>query len=151
MDDRFVSLLDGVHRRIVVEITENRAIDAPASLDARLRTLRQRGVRLAIDDAGAGYAGLQRLIELGPDIVKLDLALIRGIDQDLARTALAEAMVGFCRATGALLVAEGIETVGELERLIEIGIDLGQGYLLARPGPLPIEENSVLLCRAPAG
>jgi EAL domain-containing protein (putative c-di-GMP-specific phosphodiesterase class I) len=96
-----------------------------------------RGVEIAVDDAGAGFASLRHVIELRPDYVKLDITLIRGVGDDDARRALVAGMVHFAAETGCLLVAEGIETEAELEALRQLGVGLGQGYLLGRPGPLP--------------
>jgi EAL domain-containing protein (putative c-di-GMP-specific phosphodiesterase class I) len=90
-------------------------------------------VRIAVDDAGAGFAGLQHILEIGPDLVKLDLALVRGVDADPARRALIGGMVAFARDTGATLLAEGVETPAEAATLRELGVSLGQGYLYGRP------------------
>lgn len=122
--------------RIVLEITEQAIAGDFDRLAWQLDALREEGLRLAVDDAGAGYAGLQQILRLRPDIIKLDKSLTRGIDADQARASLAEAMTGFARRTGALVVAEGIETAEELAVLRSLGIDRGQGYLLGRPMPL---------------
>lgn len=90
-----------------------------------------------MDDAGAGYSSLHHVLRLRPDVIKLDVSLIRGIDTDPVRQAMADALVSFGRSAGAQLLAEGIETTAELETLTTLGVDFGQGYLLARPGPLP--------------
>jgi EAL domain-containing protein (putative c-di-GMP-specific phosphodiesterase class I) len=95
------------------------------------------GVEIAVDAAGAGFASLRHVIELRPGYVKLDISLIRGVGDDDARQALVAGMVHFAAETGCLLVAEGIETDTELAALRRLGIGLGQGYLLGRPGPLP--------------
>jgi EAL domain-containing protein (putative c-di-GMP-specific phosphodiesterase class I) len=97
---------------------------------------RAQGVRIAADDTGAGYSGLQHLLRLRPNVVKLDIALTRHIDEDPARRALASALVTFADEIGAALVAEGVETVGELRALRALGIAAAQGYLLGRPGPM---------------
>ena len=124
--------------RIVLELTEHTRIDDyPALLEA-LDELRQHGVRIAVDDAGAGYAGLQQILGLRPDIIKLDVDLTRGIDTDPVRRALAACLVRFGEDTNSVIVAEGIETAAELETLRQLGVPWGQGYLLARPGPLPL-------------
>jgi EAL domain-containing protein (putative c-di-GMP-specific phosphodiesterase class I) len=94
-------------------------------------------VKVAVDDAGAGYSGLQHLVQMEPDIIKMDMSLTRGIHENAARRALASAMVHYCRETGSQMVAEGIETQQELLTLQALGIGRGQGYLLGRPGPLP--------------
>ena len=94
-------------------------------------------MRIAVDDAGTGYAGLLHVLRLQPDFVKLDIALIRNIDQDRARRALVTALIAFTAETGAVLIAEGIETPSELATLHQLGIPYGQGYLLSRPCPFP--------------
>jgi hypothetical protein len=94
-----------------------------------------RGARLAIDNAGAGYAGLRHVVELSPDYLKLDRELVHGIDQDPNRRALMRAVVAFAREVGTSVIAEGVETRAELEVLREAEVHLVQGYLLARPGP----------------
>lgn len=88
------------------------------------------------DDAGAGYSSLQHILQLKPDTIKLDLSLTRAVDVDPARRALATALIFFARETGMRIVAEGIETEAELQMLKELGVNMGQGYLLGRPGPL---------------
>ncbi|GAA4992523.1 GGDEF domain-containing phosphodiesterase [Kineococcus glutinatus] len=133
----FARLLAG-HRleRLVVEVTEHEAIDDYSRLRQALEPLRARGLRVAVDDTGAGYASMRHVLALVPDVVKLDISLVRGIDADTSRGALAAALVAFAGATGARLVAEGVETAAELTRLRELGVHWGQGYHLARPVPL---------------
>ena len=125
-------LLRGRTRAIVLEITEHVAIDDYPALRASLAALGPT-VRLAVDDAGAGYASLRHILELAPDFVKLDIGLIRGIDMDPARQALLAGMGYFAVKRKIRLVAEGIETATELESLRGLAIRYGQGYLLARP------------------
>lgn len=121
--------------RIVVELTEHEQIgDYPAVLGA-LAGLRDRGLRLAVDDAGAGFASLQHITRLSPDIIKLDIAFVRDVDTDPSRRAVARAMIAFAAELGATLIAEGIETSAELDQLLALGASLGQGYHLARPAP----------------
>lgn len=122
---------------IVVEITEHEPVDDYPRLAADLTGLRRLGVRIAIDDTGAGFASLQHILQLAPDIVKLDISLTRGIDHDRARRALAASLITFADETGMEIVAEGIETRAELEALLELGVPFGQGFYLAEPGPLP--------------
>jgi EAL domain-containing protein (putative c-di-GMP-specific phosphodiesterase class I) len=93
------------------------------------------GYRIAVDDLGAGYAGLTSLVELDPDVVKLDMALIRDIDRDPRKRRVVASLVRLCTELDRLVIAEGVERQGELEVLRELGCDLIQGYLLARPGP----------------
>lgn len=130
-------LLEPASERIVLELTEHTRVDDPTELLATLAPIRALGTRIAVDDAGAGYAGLRQILQLRPDIIKLDTDLTRGIDQDPARRALSTAMVAFANEIDATIIAEGIETSEELDTLRAVGINSGQGYHLARPGPLP--------------
>lgn len=123
--------------RIVLEVTEHEEVRDYEALHAALRPLREQGLRLAVDDVGAGFASMRHVLCLAPDVVKLDVSLVRDIDADQARRALATALVAFARTTGASVVAEGIETGAELEALRSLGVDRGQGYYLGRPAPLP--------------
>lgn len=119
--------------RIMFEVTESeRVVDVP-HLRAILDHYRQRGFVVAIDDFGAGYAGLNLLSELRTDLVKLDMGLARGIDADHARQAIVRGMVAVCSELGIRVLAEGVETEAELETLRAMDIDLFQGYLFARP------------------
>ncbi|HEV8064671.1 MAG TPA: EAL domain-containing protein [Acidimicrobiales bacterium] len=122
---------------IVLEITEHVGIEDYEALADSLERLRATGLRIAIDDMGSGYASLRHILNLRPDIIKLDIALTRGIDEDPARQALAIALVSFREEIEAVLVAEGIETQSELEILIQLGLQHGQGYHLGKPGDLP--------------
>lgn len=131
--------LDGLGRdarRLVVEMTEHVPVSDYAALGDALRTLRGRGIRFAVDDAGAGYASLRHLIRTAPDIIKIDLGLVRGIDQDLLLRSVTRALANFGEQSGALVVAEGIETEGELRTLRALGVEYGQGYLFGHPVPL---------------
>jgi EAL domain-containing protein (putative c-di-GMP-specific phosphodiesterase class I) len=120
-------------RRIVMELTEEDRVDDYPRLSHALRSLRLSGVRLAIDDTGAGFASLAHILKLSPDIIKLDRELTSGIDHDPVRKALAGALVTFASYTGADIVAEGIENAAELDVLRELGIAYGQGFFLCRP------------------
>ncbi len=135
--DRLAALLaDRGGRAIVLEVTEHAVVDDYAALREAVAALGE-GVRVAVDDAGAGFSSLRHVIELRPDFVKLDMGLVRGVDDDDARRALVAGMVHFANETGCILVAEGIETEAELSALRTLGIGFGQGFLLGRPGPLP--------------
>ncbi len=124
--------------RIVLELTERVALHTVSAVVQRVAALREQGYRIAIDDLGAGYAGLGTLALLHPEIVKLDMCLVRDIDTIHTKARLVEAMVTLCKDLGILVVAEGVETVAELDTLQSLGCDLIQGYLLARPGkPFP--------------
>ncbi len=138
LDDRVRTLLlDQPTERVVVELTEHIPVSDYDVLTDTLAELRECGVRLSVDDAGAGYASLRHILLLRPDMIKLDIYLTRDIDADPVRRALASSLVSFARSLGASLIAEGVETTSERERLSALGVDLGQGYLLGRPAPLP--------------
>lgn len=132
--------------RLVVEVTEHAAVADWAALDRCLHDLRSMGIRIAIDDAGAGHSGLQQMVRLRPDIIKLDRSLVDRIDEDRARRSLCAAMVHYAAETGASLVAEGIERTEEAHVLRGLGVQKGQGFLLARPMPL---HDALAFCGAP--
>jgi EAL domain-containing protein (putative c-di-GMP-specific phosphodiesterase class I) len=121
--------------RLTLEVTEHAAVNSYEALNSELAPLRARGLKLAIDDAGAGFAGLQHILQLQPDIIKLDMTLIQTIDVDPARRALAGAMQMFARQTGAVLIAEGVESQAELSTLAQLSFMRAQGYLLGKPQP----------------
>ena len=133
---RLLRMVGGVLDRLVLELTEQVPVEDYDVLNAAIAPFREGGARLAVDDTGAGYAGLRHLIALAPEVVKLDLSLTRGIDRDPARRALASALVRFGRDTGAEVVAEGVETPEELDTLRTLEVPWAQGYLIARPQPL---------------
>ena len=122
--------------RMVIEITEHEAIEDYAELAVALAPLRERGIRVAIDDAGAGFASLRHTLLMKPDIVKVDISITRDIDSDRAKRALASALISFAEEMEMTIVAEGIETAEELDALIELGVTIGQGFYLAEPGPI---------------
>jgi EAL domain-containing protein (putative c-di-GMP-specific phosphodiesterase class I) len=119
--------------RIVVEITEHSRIDDYAAIRFALSRARLEGLRLAIDDAGAGFASFNHILALAPDIIKLDVSLIQGVDRDPNRRSLVTSMLNFGRQIGTEIIAEGIETEPELATLRELGVRYGQGFLLGRP------------------
>jgi EAL domain-containing protein (putative c-di-GMP-specific phosphodiesterase class I)/DNA-binding NarL/FixJ family response regulator len=121
--------------RIVVEITEHARIDDYGRLDRALGKLRALGVRLAIDDAGAGFASLRHILQLAPDLIKLDRSLIQGIDHERSQQALAAGLISFADRIDATIVAEGIEHPRQVDALTALGVAYGQGYHLGRPGP----------------
>lgn len=121
--------------RIVVELTEHVHVPDYDVLDRALRPLRAAGLRLAVDDAGAGFASLQHILRLAADFIKLDRSLITSLQDDPARQSLIRAMEHFASETGAVVVAEGVETAAELAALTDLGIRYVQGYLLGRPAP----------------
>jgi EAL domain-containing protein (putative c-di-GMP-specific phosphodiesterase class I) len=118
-------------QRLVLEITEHAAIDDYRLLRSALAPLTDR-VRLAVDDVGAGYSGLRHILDIGPDILKLDMSLTRDVDHDAARRALIAAMVDFADGIGCRIVAEGIEREGELAVLRDLGVGAGQGWHFSR-------------------
>lgn len=142
------AMLRPVASRIVIEITEHQAVEDYDALTAHLEKLREDGARLAIDDAGAGFASLRHALRLAPDIIKADMSIVRGIDGDDGRRALASALVSFAGQMGMTIVAEGVETERELETLLSIGVTHGQGYLLAMPGPLPLPTRAATVHEA---
>lgn len=123
--------------RLVVELTEHSSVEDYDELRRALAPLREQGLRLAVDDAGAGYASFRHILALAADVIKLDRTLIAGIDTDPARQALAAAVVSFAHDMEAMVIAEGIETDAELSALEQIGVDSAQGYLLGRPTTSP--------------
>jgi EAL domain-containing protein (putative c-di-GMP-specific phosphodiesterase class I) len=132
LSDAAATILRHAPRPLVVELTEHVAIEDYPSLAAALRGLGP-SIRLAVDDAGSGFASLRHILELAPDVVKLDIGLIRGLDEDAARQALVAGMVHFADLSHFFLIAEGVETEPERDALIALGVRLGQGYLLGRP------------------
>lgn len=136
LSGRLEPLLAGAHRGwLVLEVTEHEEVADFAGLRDALRRLSAHA-RIAIDDVGAGYSGLRHLVDLGPDLLKLDMSLTRDVHRDPARRALAGAMVGFASEIGAKLIAEGIETAEEQAVLADLGVDFGQGYLFGKPAPV---------------
>jgi EAL domain-containing protein (putative c-di-GMP-specific phosphodiesterase class I) len=126
-------------QRVVLEITERASLDALPNLRHRVGQLRAMGYRIALDDLGAGYAGLNSFVCLEPEFVKLDMSLIRDIHQSDAKRKIVGTMVGLCHEMGKQIIAEGVELGAERDTLIELGCDLLQGYLFARPGrPFPV-------------
>ena len=120
--------------RIIFEVTEQEQVLDIDHLTGILRAYRKQGFMTAIDDFGAGYAGLNLLADFQPDLIKLDMLLIRGIDQDPVRQILVEATLQMCRKLNIRVIGEGVETLGELQVLRDMGVELFQGYLLAKPG-----------------
>ncbi|MDH4334251.1 MAG: EAL domain-containing protein [Chloroflexota bacterium] len=134
-DPRLLRLLELAKRRpVVLEITERMAIDDYPAARAALDQLAG-SVDIAVDDAGAGFASLRHVVELRPRYVKLDLALVRGIESDPARQAMVAGMVYFARDTGCLLIAEGLEHASERDVLRRLGVPFAQGFLFGRPAP----------------
>jgi EAL domain-containing protein (putative c-di-GMP-specific phosphodiesterase class I) len=118
---------------VVLEVTERGSLERVSDLEGRIRRLRELGYRVAIDDFGAGYAALNSFAALRPDVAKLDMGLVRGVDRDPYRRTLIATVLAMCRDLGILSVAEGIETPQEREVLVDLGCDLLQGFLIGRP------------------
>jgi diguanylate cyclase (GGDEF)-like protein len=137
--------LDGV----VIEITEEERVLDVQALQRHLDPLRARGARIAVDDAGEGYAGLQQVMSMRADMIKLDRALVADVHADPAKIALIGSLVHFARSTGATICAEGVETLDELRVLVHLGVAHGQGWALGRPAPAWPEVNpdAARICR----
>jgi EAL domain-containing protein (putative c-di-GMP-specific phosphodiesterase class I)/ActR/RegA family two-component response regulator len=123
--------------RVVLEITERATVESVRGLGERARRLRGLGFRLAVDDLGAGYAGLNTIAQLEPDVVKIDMGLVRNLHTAPMKRTVISSVMGLAREMGSRVVAEGVETGAERHALEELSVDLLQGYLLGRPGPLP--------------
>jgi|WetSurMetagenome_2_1015567.scaffolds.fasta_scaffold20432_4 EAL domain-containing protein (putative c-di-GMP-specific phosphodiesterase class I) len=129
------SPLSRVAGRVVLEITERASVGSIGDLQARLEILRRLGYRLAIDDLGAGFSGLSCFAQLKPEVVKLDMSLVRGVERDGTKQKLIQAMTALCGQLGMLVIIEGVETVAERDMVVGLGGDLLQGYLFAQPSP----------------
>ena len=132
-------------RGIIVEITEQTAIESYAALEPHLDQLRGQGALIAVDDAGSAYAGLAHILDLRPSLIKLDRKLVSGIDADEAKRALVEMLGTFSSRIDCWLLAEGIETAAEYRTIAALGVPLAQGFYLARPGrPWPALATDVM-------
>lgn len=120
--------------QLIFEITENEELVDKEHLKSIIREYKRQGFKTAIDDFGAGYAGLHLLAEFQPDIIKLDMGLVRAIDTDPVRQAIVRGILGVCSALDIETIAEGVETMAEFEVLRGMGVGLFQGYLFAKPG-----------------
>ncbi len=119
--------------RIAFEVAEQEHVVDKLHLKNIMRSYRRHGFGTAIDDFGAGYAGLELLADFQPDVIKIDMSLLRGIDTDSVRQAIVQGVIGICTALQIGVVAEGVETAAELQTLQGMGVHLFQGYLFARP------------------
>lgn len=137
--------------RLLLEVTEHVSIGDYGLIADALEPLRKQGLRLAVDDAGAGYASFRHILKLKPDVIKLDGSLIRNIDSSIESRALAAALVRFAEETGSKVVAECIETEAELAVLRELKVNKAQGYLLGRPAPITAPVSSVFTGSFSAG
>lgn len=138
VNPRFLSALVATGRcpQIVVEVTEHAPIADYDAVNAAMSRLREHGVRLAVDDAGAGFASLRHIVRLAPDLIKIDGELTRHVGADRSQRALTSALIAFARETGATIVAEGLETDEQIGALRSLGVEVGQGFRLGRPAPL---------------
>jgi EAL domain-containing protein (putative c-di-GMP-specific phosphodiesterase class I)/putative methionine-R-sulfoxide reductase with GAF domain len=134
LEPELARLRDAMPNRLVIEVTEQAPVDDYAILREELANWLASGARIAIDDTGAGYSSLRHVIELTPDFLKLDRAMVEDIDRDRNRYALVRSLVAFAREVGTSVIAEGIERMEELDVLRRAGVAFGQGFLLARPG-----------------
>ncbi|MDZ4693544.1 MAG: EAL domain-containing response regulator [Deltaproteobacteria bacterium] len=133
-----VAPLSKVASRVVLEITERVNLDGISDIERRMSALRELGFRLAVDDLGAGYAGLTSFVKIRPDIVKVDMSLVRNIHLDAAKRKLVGALIDLSTSMGIQTVIEGIENADELAVVVELGADLMQGFHFAVPGiPFP--------------
>lgn len=140
------TLADARPGQLVLEITEHAQVDDYEALDAALTRLRGLGVRVAIDDVGAGFASLRHVLRLDPEIIKLDHEITRGVEHDAGRAKLVGGLIAGASAVSTLVVAEGIETEAQLQRLRDLGVRGGQGFFIGRPTDLQsaIEDGSIL-------
>ena len=130
--------LSQIASRVVLEITERASLEKVKDVRSRVAALREMGFRIAVDDLGAGYAGLTSFALLEPEIVKFDMTLVRDVHQSATKQKLIRSMAELCHDMGMLVVGEGVETAAERDMLVELGCDLLQGYLFAKPGkPFP--------------
>jgi EAL domain-containing protein (putative c-di-GMP-specific phosphodiesterase class I)/CheY-like chemotaxis protein len=132
------SPLSRVASRVVLEITERASLDGVSDVRSRIKALRDLGFRLAVDDLGAGYAGLSSFANIEPEVVKIDMSLVRGVDSSAVKRQIVEKLSALARELGIIVVAEGVESASERDALRSIGCDLLQGYLFAKPAfPFP--------------
>lgn len=138
LDERCRHLLDALPTdRIVLELSEHDRVMDYQLLSRALGPLRERGMRLAIDDVGAGFSSLRHILLTTPDVIKLDRSIVSGAGTDQVLLTLARSLVDFAHGAGATVVAEGIETSDDALALRDAGVDYGQGWFFARPGPAP--------------
>jgi EAL domain-containing protein (putative c-di-GMP-specific phosphodiesterase class I)/CheY-like chemotaxis protein len=137
VSEGFLELVGPAAPQLVIEITEHAPVEDYDQLNEALRSFRNNGGRLAVDDAGAGFSSLRHILRLAPDFIKLDGALTRGIDTDKTRRALGAALISFANEIGVPIIAEGVETQAEVDALRALKVTWGQGFFLGEPGPLP--------------
>lgn len=136
LSPEFAEHMEGLRlNRLAIEVTEHEAVENYSELIEALAPFRKKGLWLAVDDAGAGHSSFRHVLDLKPDVIKLDMSITRNVDSDPGRFALAKAFTAFARSIGSEVLAEGIETEQELNALREVGISKVQGYLVGRPVP----------------
>jgi diguanylate cyclase (GGDEF)-like protein/PAS domain S-box-containing protein len=143
-------LFSGDLSHVILEVTEDELVAEGGALEHRLAELRRHGARLAVDDIGAGYAGLKQVMRLQPDLLKLDRSLVAGVASDPAKGAMVDALVRYARRIGSEVCAEGVESLDDLQALADLDVTYGQGYVLARPAPpwARVDPDAVAVCRS---
>jgi EAL domain-containing protein (putative c-di-GMP-specific phosphodiesterase class I) len=136
-------------QQVVLELTEHSAVRDFVAFRRTLERFRALGFRLAMDDVGSGYSGLQAIAEIAPDFIKVDMHLVRGVHESTIKRELIDTIRRFTDSTGITLVAEGVESTEELEALVKVGVRCAQGYLFARPGAPPGVPDWAELARKP--
>lgn len=141
-------LLAAADPRLLIELTEHELVADYAALQAVLAALREAGIGIGIDDFGAGHSSWRHVLQIEPEVLKLDLSLVQGVECSGPRQALVDAMVSYCRGTDTVLIAEGVEDAGDLATLLRLGVGHAQGWFLARPAEpavvLPILDRGDL-------
>jgi EAL domain-containing protein (putative c-di-GMP-specific phosphodiesterase class I) len=150
-DPRLAELLEQIDRPVTMEITEHAGVEDYDALADRIDVLRRAGIRIAVDDAGAGVASLRHIVQLAPHVIKLDISLTQGVASSPLRRALAGSLIEFAQQTGAQLLVEGIEDAEDLAIWTALGAHSGQGYLIGRPSALPVPQVSVAITRGAGG
>ncbi len=150
-EPRLAELLERVDRPVTLEITEHAGIEDYDTLAGRIEALRLAGIRIAVDDAGAGVASLRHIVQLAPNVIKLDISLTQGVATSPLRRALAGSLIEFAQQTGAQLLVEGIEDAEDLAIWTALGAHAAQGYLIGRPSTLPVPQVCVAITRGAAG
>ena len=149
VSDRFLALIEGTENprnNLIIEVTEHTTIDDYLPLTDAIERVKRVGIRVAVDDVGAGYAGLRHIIQINPCIIKLDMSLTREVHSFRSKQAMISALSAFAARMGIKVVAEGVEVKEELNALRILGIDFAQGYLIGRPGPIPQSEFAFEVC-----
>jgi diguanylate cyclase (GGDEF)-like protein/PAS domain S-box-containing protein len=142
--------LAGDLSHLILEVTEDELVAEGNALEDRLDEMRSRGAKLAVDDIGAGYAGLKQVMRLRPDVLKLDRSLVAGVSTDPAKGAMVDALVRYARRIRSEVCAEGVESLDDLQALADLDVTYGQGFVLAHPGPAwaTVAEPAVAVCRS---